>query len=512
MNTLVQRSDSFTIAAQLLVAIAGPEPVHIEMSTRGPKKYYEVHRRFDERDACVHLAGDRTKGATLRYPEGKTRALCYDADTSEDWQCLQEAVHNLASHGYLPLLEASPVGRGGHLWIIFTDLVRVEAAQCHLLTLAPALKQICEYWPRSMYKVRLPAGKYVKPSFASWCTLTDAHGALLATDGPTAASVLLAYQTPFELIPEVKKKQYERGPGAERANTPDRQKTHTLTRDLVDMGQVDTQWQQQYSSNMLWFQFTPRQMAALYNERHSLSETLHLEPGGMAFSPSVQERTPSTAITGDGQAWVDFSARSLQPNGKHDGGDALELAARRNGESRAAKPNTLREAAHSLVREARDALEAAARAGERPPTWVAQIMTEAGWQRYRSLCAESTAAQTTSRGVTGFLPAGLTTHAGQEQIVSTIACPLVTTEAASSTSDQEEDSLKVLVAAIDALIGEPCSRCGCTLFYHSGLYWMCHLCYPRPAKFGRLTDEQWQQLRSLFPRDPEPSTPFKRNN
>jgi hypothetical protein len=510
MTTSVQRADSFTIATQLLVAIAGPEPVHIEMSARGPKKYYDVHRRFDERDARAHLQGDRTKGATLRYPEGKTRALCYDADTSVEWQCLQEAARILASSGYLPLLETSPVGRGGHLWIIFTDLVCVDAAQCHLLTLAPALKQICEYWPRSMYKVRLPAGRYVKPGFASWCTLTDAHGTLLATDGPQAASVLLACQTPFELIPEVTRKQQVSGPGAECANTPDRQKTHMLTRDHVDIGQVDTQWQQQYSSNSLWFQFTPRQLAALYNERHSLSETLHLEPGGMAFSPSAPERTPSTAITGDGQAWVDFSARSLQPDGKHDGGDALELTARRNGESKAAKSNTLREAARMLVREARDTLEGAARAGEEPPAWVAQIMTEAGWQRYRSLCAESTAAQTTSRGVTGFLSAGLTTHAGQEQIASTIVCPLVTAEAASSMSDKEQDSLKALAAAIDAQISEPCSRCGCTLYYQSGLYRMCHLCYPRPAKFGRLTDEQWQQLRSLFPRNPASSKPFKR--
>ncbi len=510
MNTSVQRADSFTIAAQLLVAIAGPEPVHIEMSARGPKKYYEVHRRFDERDARAHLAGDRTKGATLRSPEGKTHALCYDADTSETWQCLQEAARILASYGYLPLLEASPVGRGGHLWIIFTDLVCGEIAQQCLLSLAPDLHAIREYWPRSTYKVRLPAGKYVKPGFASWCTLTDAHGTLLATDGAQAASVLLVYQTHFELIPEASRKQHVSRPGAERANTPDRQKTHMPASDTVDMGQVDTQWQQQYSSNALWFQFTPRQLAALYNERHPLSATLHLEPGGMAFSPSVQERTPSTAITGDGQAWVDFSARSLQSDGKHDGGDALELAARRNGESRAAKSNTLREAARMLVREAHTALEAAARAGEEPPAWVAQIMTETGWQRYHSLCAESSAAQTTGRGVTGFLPPGLTNHAGQEQSASTSACPLVTTEAVSSNSDQGQDSLEALAATIGAQICEPCSRCGCTLFYQSGSYQMCHLCYPRPAKFGRLTDEQWQLLRRLFPHNPEPSAPFKR--
>ena len=65
----------------------------------------------------------------------------------------------------------------------------------------------------------------------------------------------------------------------------------------VSMGQVDTCWQQRYDSSTLWFQFTPRQLAALYNERHPLSETLTLEQNGMAFSPSVPERTPSTAIT-----------------------------------------------------------------------------------------------------------------------------------------------------------------------------------------------------------------------
>jgi len=336
----------------------------------------------------------------------------------------------------------------------------------------------------------------VKPGFAAWCTLTDAQGSILSTNGPAAAPVLLAYQTPVELLQEANGKQNQGGPGAIFARTTHSHNTQRHERDGVSMGQVDTRWQQRYNRSTLWFQFTPQQLAALYNERHPLSETLILEPNGMAFSPSVPERTPSTAITGDGQAWVDFSARSMQPDGKHDGGDALELAARRNGESKAAKSNTLQEVARMLVREARDALEDAARAGEEPPAWVAQIMTEAGWQRYRSLCAESTVTQIAGRGVTGFLTPGLTTHAGQKQ--------------SASTSDQGQDSLVVLAAAIDAQIGEPCSRCGCTLFYQSGLYRMCNLCYPRPVKFGRLTDEQWQQLRSLFPRNTATSAPFKR--
>src|SRR5260221_13306207 len=50
--------------------IAGPEPVQIEMAARGPKKYYELHRRLSEQDARAHLAGRSTRGATLRYPGG----------------------------------------------------------------------------------------------------------------------------------------------------------------------------------------------------------------------------------------------------------------------------------------------------------------------------------------------------------------------------------------------------------------------------------------------------------
>jgi hypothetical protein len=506
MSKPIHHSEWLTSAAKLLVDIAGPDPVHIEMSAHGPKKYYEVHRPFNERDALAHLLGYRTKGATLRYPDGKTRALCYDADTPDDWQLLLETARQLVCYGYLPLLEVSPVGRGGHLWIIFTDLVCTDTAHRHLLSLAPTLHSICEYWPRSTHKVRLPAGKYVKPGIAAWCTLTDALGIHLSIDGLGAASVLLAYQTPAELVPEAIMEHDEIGPSTELTSRPGGQEIQVEARAHVGMGQVDTRWQQQYNSSTLWFQFTPRQLAALYNERHLLSDMLPLEKNGMAFSPSVPERTPSTAITNDGQAWVDFSEQSLQPDGKHDGGDALELVARRNGDSKAAKSATLREAARMLVREARDALALAARTGEEPPAWVAEIMTEAGWQRYRSLCVEAarTVAGSASRGVTGFLPLELTTHRAQESIAQRAVQPTTGAHVVSHDNRREQDSQEALAADIHARFGEPCNRCGCTLFYQSGPYRMCHQCYPRPAKFGRLTDEQWQRLRTLFPRKPAP--------
>ena len=94
-------------------------------------KYYEVHRPLTERDTRAHLQGWKTTGACLRHPAGMTRALCYDADTPEDWQQLVEAAQLLPYGDYLPLLEPSPVQEGehaggGHPWIIFDGLVKVS--------------------------------------------------------------------------------------------------------------------------------------------------------------------------------------------------------------------------------------------------------------------------------------------------------------------------------------------------------------------------------------------------
>jgi hypothetical protein len=501
-------------AARLLVDIAGPESVHIEMSARGPNKYYGVHRAFDERDGRAHLLGWRTKGATLKHPGGMTRALCYDADTLRDWQLLQDEALVLAEIGYIPLLEVSPVGRGGHLWIIYTGLVCAARARRNVVELAPRLGEIAESWPgvgSRTSKVRLPGGKYVRPGFCQWCTLSDALGTALATDGQSAARVLLDYQTSVRVVPNSPVEAEAEGQCDILASVSNQQETIVQrSKPQLNTGEVDSHWHEKYN-RFLWFQFTPAQLATHYNERHLLQDMVHLEQNGMAFSPSVEERTPSTAISQDGQAWVDFSAQSRQPDGKCDGGDALELAARRNGESRAAKSSTLREAARTLVLEARDALEGAATAGEDIPSWVAQIMTEAGWQHYRSLCAESTSAQTTSRGVTGFQPRGMATQTIQEPITQEVTHQTATEPHTSYKRNQKLDSLEALAAEIRALIGEPCSRCSCSLFYQSGPYQMCHLCYPRPAKFGRLTDEQWQRLQTLFPRKPESADPFKRS-
>ena len=267
------------------------------------------------------------------------------------------------------------------------------------------------------------------------------------------------------------------------------------------LGQVDSRWYEQYGRS-LWFQFTPGQLASLYNERHPLSELLPLEQNGMAFSPSVEERTPSTAITKDGLGWVDFSARSRHPDGKHDGGDTLELVARRNGETRTNKRGTMQEAARALVREAKAALEEAARACMPPPPWVASIMTEAGWKYYQRLCnAECMQTQATA--------SSSKRDSGVHQATVTNEAPLPTAEgrvhpanapsSAPHDAKQRRDSLEALAAELGAEIATPCQRCGCIFYYQSGPYRMCHWCLPRPARFGRLSDEQRARLRALFP-------------
>ena len=64
--------------------------------------------------------------------------------------------------------------------------------------------------------------------------------------------------------------------------------------------------------------------------------------------------------------------------------------------------------------------------------------------------------------------------------------------------NQAQDTSEALAAEIGAEIGEPCTKCGCTLYYCSGEYKMCYWCLPRPAKFGRVSDEQRARLWALY--------------
>jgi hypothetical protein len=149
----------------------------------------------------AHLEGRRTYGALIGHPDGTTRASIYDADTPEAVAIVKEAALRLLAVGYKPLIELSPV-RKAHLVMIYTEHVNARAAHAFECSLAPELEKIKEYWPSPLRdKVRLPAGKYVRPGRVGWCMLHDAHGQELSRDGQSAAHVLLEYQTSAGLVP-----------------------------------------------------------------------------------------------------------------------------------------------------------------------------------------------------------------------------------------------------------------------------------------------------------------------
>jgi hypothetical protein len=396
--------------------------------------------------------------------------------------------------------------------------VQERDAQRHVCQYAPMLGKVKEYWPGSPNKVRLPGGKYVKPGFAAWCQLYDASGKLVASNGVEAAQVLLISQNQASMVPA-----YPPDPEpspttgspesvsvSSAARVPNRDdQAYARKEDAPKQAEpwVDQYWQQKYG-RCLWFQFTPAQLAAWYNARHSVQDILPPEPNKMGLASWRGERNASVGYTKDGEGWVDFGASAERPDGKRDGGDALELEAR---VTREPKPEVMRQAARTLISEAKDALESAARAGQPPSAWVQAFMSPAGWKHFEQLCQEyghqfppSDGAETPSvmpqtqqvaidkvsaqeSDMTGMTPSSRETYSPGEStfIGSTALC-------------QGQESVAALAEEICAEMGEPCHHCGCTLYYRSGSFVMCHWCYPRPRKFGRLSEAQRERLRTLF--------------
>jgi hypothetical protein len=194
------------------------------------------------------------------------------------------------------------------------------------------LHLIKESWPGpGGNRVRLPGGKYVKPGYAAWCRLYDAHGARIAEDGQSAALVLLTYQTPAELIPD--------SPGREDiAQRPSSESARPLSRDVEQQAQgclahnattsgdemqpeVDQHWHQKYGRSS-WFQFTPAQLAAWFNERFDTTDIIEFDTHGMANVSIIgrPERIPSLGYTKDRKRFTDFGASARRADGKPDGG------------------------------------------------------------------------------------------------------------------------------------------------------------------------------------------------
>jgi len=324
-------------AAELLLDIAGPASEHIRMNEREGKKYYTNLEPLTLRHMAAHLEGRRTYGALIGHPDGTTRASIYDADTSEVVAMVKEAARRLHAAGYKPLIELSPVKKA-HLVIIYTEHVNAYAAYHYECKLAPELENIKEYWPSSSRnKVRLPAGKYVRPGTAGWCKLYDAHGQQPSRDGQSAAPVLLNYQTSASVVPPLP----EPHPSEPSLRAQPQEHPHRSSKE-------DERYRK-YNHNHLWVTFTPQQLIDRFNQQYRIENLAAYERSGMILADWRGERTASVGVTKNGQHWVDFGASACRPDGRQDGGDAFELYVRKSGR---AKNEVLRELGKTLNREA----------------------------------------------------------------------------------------------------------------------------------------------------------------
>lgn len=136
-----------------------------------------------------------------------------------------------------------------------------------------------------------------------------------------------------------------------------RQHTPTPTPDAERQGKYGE------ASRFLWFQYTPAQVAAWYNARHTVDDLLDFDRTGMASAEALGrlERTPSVGSTRDRQHWADFGAAAREDDGRPTGGDVLELRVRTT--SGQSKAQVLRELGREMVAEARAELESVASGG-----------------------------------------------------------------------------------------------------------------------------------------------------
>lgn len=384
-------------AAHLLLDITGDTPEYIVMNTNPAhqKKYLTVHRRLTLTDMRSHLTGRKTYGATLQHDKGTTtRALCFDEDDPHTWQSLKDAAISLAAQGYKPLLEPSPAQRGGHLWLIFSDKVNSEAAYGQVVTIAPQLKEVMEYWPsRGEQKVRLPAGKYVTPDFSEWTIIYDAEGQELSKNGIEAARMLLTHQTPADLIPATGEMVID-----QTSQKRDRQDLRPVTTT------PDAKHKAKYGKHAMWVEWPDEQyLIDRFNSEHSIDDLATYERSGMINAAQIgrPERTASVGVTPDGQRFTDFGKGARKEDGTQEGGDPFEFYIR---SQQREKAEVLRELGQQLNREASREIIRAAREGEQPPLWVMEILTDTGRQIYNENAAKHGHPPLVehSRGVVGF--------------------------------------------------------------------------------------------------------------
>jgi len=518
-------------AAELLLSLAGDSDEHIEMSRTGQKKYYTVHRRLNLDDLLDHFRGGQARGGLCSRVDGKTRGLCFDADNQDDWELLLRAARALVAVGYLAILEESPAGRGGHLWIIYTDLVDAIAARRYVYELVPELQDLEEYWPgpqdaASWNRVRLPGGKYVRygkyveTPVKAWCKLISVADGETSQDGRAAAALLLSHQTPVDLVPTYPSDEHV---GREVWDVPDPESALAgveVEAATAAMGEgvgasqpidpsgilrpgeyeehvaaigseservlpvVDACWTANYGdvqTTTFWFAIVEDYSAAWFNDHHSLEEIRPRERNGMALSPNGSERSASTGyhMTPDGERYTDFSTHGHLPDGRHDTGDALELAMKVWNRS---KSSILAETAREITSQARTEMEAAARVGIVPPTWVQELMTPAGWWRYDSLRASIPHAEAASASAIEVEAAQPDRPAG-----------------AVAEGPQKTDDGDDFIERYQLQRGAPCAKCSCELQRSLSGELVCCRCLPARGYhlYGNQVDVLYPRRRRL---------------
>lgn len=394
-------------AAELLLEVAGDAEAHIIMPPIHPSKYLEVKRRLELEDVLDHLRGGEARGALCRRSDGKARGYCWDTDNEDGWEMLKVSAQRLVAAGFQVILEESPAGRGGHLWILFEELVQAELVQAEVFRIAPDLAEVVEYWPSlaRANRVRLPGGYYarygskVDQEVRAWCKLVSVADGESSRDGVGAAALLLAHQNPASLIPAratVIAAAAAPAPSTQKkVVSPVETRRELTVEDLArqrPLPPVDAAWTEKcgpVEKSTYWFAVTEGYSATWFNRHNTLKEIQSLERNGMALSPNGNERTASTAHwEKDGEErYTDFSLHGQRADGRRDSGDVLEYASK---VWKRTKSAILTETTQEIVKVARQNLEASARAGSLPLLWVAELLTPAGWRKYDQMLAQVT--------------------------------------------------------------------------------------------------------------------------
>lgn len=380
------------VVAARMLAVAGDLDRHIVMPATGPHKYLTVHSAVDRDLIERHLAGEITIGSELRWADGATWSVCWDADNARDWGVLLAAARGLQASGAQPVLERSPSkGKhhgGGHLWLFFPGSVEPRAARATAEKHAPELRGLREFWPRAQ-SVRLPARYYRREPYAAWCPMARyGEGELDWRVGWDAADLLVSVQTPSGWVTEPALVEDARATTPSGPTAPlDRRPVDAAAHRPPPAAWNDPRWLARYgvARDSLPWAITEKQAIRWFNDTYDVRELLPKEGNGYARAAWRADDTPSIGYL-PGNRWTDYGAGGRREDGRYGGGDAFEaFALLRHGIG--GRDRALAEVVKRMIGEADRDLRRAARARSGVPSWVAEVMSPAAWRRYERLRA-----------------------------------------------------------------------------------------------------------------------------